>query len=178
MRVSLTAPSHQLARRVPAGADRHDIWRGARTVQLWLLNGPHLAHRIEAWAHSGAALGIEYRYPLLDRRILDFACGLPPDQLIRDGVGRYLMRGAMSALLPREVYSNRDKSEPARVASSLPLVGAALSSVAELLDTTTLSPNRVACVDLPRVRERARNWTDKRGKLPPLRRALQFLDIK
>ncbi len=44
---------------------------GARRTQLRLLRGGHLSKRLEGWA-SGAARGIEYRYPLLDRRLLEW----------------------------------------------------------------------------------------------------------
>lgn len=32
---------------------------------------------MEGWAASGARPGIEYAHPLLDRRVLEFALGLP-----------------------------------------------------------------------------------------------------
>ena len=35
---------------------------------------------MEGWAATGACRGIEYRHPLLDRRILEFALSLPPAQ--------------------------------------------------------------------------------------------------
>ena len=50
-----------------------------RHAQLRLLRSGHLGERMEGWAASGARRGIEYRYPLLDRRLLEFALGLRGD---------------------------------------------------------------------------------------------------
>ena len=52
---------------------------------------------MEGWAASGARRGIEYRYPLLDRRLLELALGLPPGQFRRGRWGRWLMRHALGA---------------------------------------------------------------------------------
>ena len=56
---------------------------GVRRTQARLLRSGHLCQRIEGWAASGARHGIAYRYPLLDRRLLELALGLPPEQFRR-----------------------------------------------------------------------------------------------
>ena len=33
--------------------------------------------RLEAWAHAAAEAGVEYRFPLLDRRVMELCLGLP-----------------------------------------------------------------------------------------------------
>jgi asparagine synthase (glutamine-hydrolysing) len=76
--------------------------------------------RLEAWAASGARMGIEYRYPLLDRRVLDFCYAIPPTVFVRHGVTRWLMRTAMADLLPRDILERTSKSEPLRVAEAAP----------------------------------------------------------
>ena len=55
-----------------------------------------LSMRLEGWAARGAHYGLEYRYPLLDRRLLEFALGLPPEQFKRPAAARWLMRHALS----------------------------------------------------------------------------------
>ena len=89
-----------------------------RRTQLQLLQHGGLGMRIESWAASGARHGIEYRYPLLDRRMLEFALGLPPDQFRRGRWTRWLMRhalsspgseGAAGAPLPAEICWNPSK---------------------------------------------------------------------
>ena len=56
----------------------------------------------------------EYRYPLLDRRVLEFALGLPPEQYRRGRWSRWLMRHALRAVLPPEVCRHLSKDDPAR----------------------------------------------------------------
>ncbi|MCY4602422.1 MAG: asparagine synthase-related protein, partial [Acidobacteria bacterium] len=86
---------------------------GVRRVQLWLLERGHLSERMEVWAASGECRGIEYRHPLLDRRVLEFALALPPEQFRRGRWSRWLMRRALDPVLPPEVCWNTDKAEPA-----------------------------------------------------------------
>ena len=102
---------------------------GTRRTQLRLLRGGGVSERMEGWAASGAARGIEYRYPLLDRRVLEFALGLPHEQLRHGKLGRWLMRRAFDPVLPPEVCWNPSKADPARVeamedafAEALPMV--------------------------------------------------------
>ena len=52
----------------PAAAGRGKI--GLRNDQLERMRDGGVTRRIEGWAASGVRRGIEYRYPLLDRRIV------------------------------------------------------------------------------------------------------------
>ncbi len=52
---------------------------------------------------------IEPRAPFLDYRVVDFAFTLPPEYLIRDGWHKWILRRAMSGLLPAEVLWRRKK---------------------------------------------------------------------
>jgi len=56
----------------------------------------------------------EKRYPYLDRDFLEFICAVPPDQLIRPGQRRSLMRRALAGYVPQEVLSRRRKGHVAR----------------------------------------------------------------
>jgi asparagine synthase (glutamine-hydrolysing) len=53
---------------------------------------------------------IEYRYPFLDQRLLEFLISIPATQLIRPGERRSLMRRSLSSLLPPEVASRKTKA--------------------------------------------------------------------
>jgi asparagine synthase (glutamine-hydrolysing) len=64
---------------------------------------------------SAAALGVELRHPLCDRRIVEFGLGLPEDQRWRGPRTKWVMREAMKPLLPRalgERYTKAEFSEP------------------------------------------------------------------
>ncbi len=99
-----------------------------RDEQLGLLRQGHLPNRTESWANAGRADGIEYRYPLLDKRIVEFALGLPPECYRRQGSQRFLFRQAVSGLIPEHIRWNNYKREPQRVGRLLELLEAALQA--------------------------------------------------
>ena len=77
---------------------------GPHGEQLELFNHGHLLDRIESWAASARRDAIEYRYPLLDKRIVEFALGIPEEIFQpRNGYSRFLFRSAVADILPREV---------------------------------------------------------------------------
>lgn len=114
-----------LAMRGPSLRERPEVrenqWR-------WLNNG-HLTKRIEAWAVNGARQGLLYSYPLLDRRILEFCLGTPPEQFVQQGEKRSLMRRAVEGILPAAVQWNRYKMEKA----AFPILGRRLLSALPVL---------------------------------------------
>lgn len=124
---------------------------GVRPFQLFLLGRGGLSQRIEGWAESAARRGIEYRYPLLDRRVLRFALGLPPEQYRRGRWSRWMMRNALDPVLPRQVCWNPDKRDPVRSEALRTAEAEALAMVRRLLDARDAPPSRSVCVDLPRV---------------------------
>lgn len=65
-----------------------------------LLTLGHLNMRMETWAAWSSQFGFQYRYPLLDRRILEFILGMPRHLFIADGQSRYLARMAVKDLVP------------------------------------------------------------------------------
>ncbi|RJF83635.1 hypothetical protein D3877_03020 [Azospirillum cavernae] len=80
--------------------------------RLRLLNGPVLTRRPEHWALTGARTGIAAAFPLLDRRVIEFALSLPSALFLRDGVSRRLYRDAMIGILPDKILKNSTKHTP------------------------------------------------------------------
>ena len=151
---------------------------GARRTQLWLLRDGHLSEHMEGWAASGARRGIEYRYPLLDRRLLEFVLGLPPEQFRHGKRGRWLMHRAFDPVLP-EVFWNPVKTDPARVEALIDAFAEALPTVRRELTARAAPPPRARYVDMPRLLERLdadRFRADP--QLAPVLNALQFLDFQ
>lgn len=64
---------------------------------------------VEGWGLSGIPFGIEYRYPLLDKRLLEFCLALPSEQFLQQGMGRSLFRRAMRGILPDEIRLRQSK---------------------------------------------------------------------
>lgn len=52
----------------------------------------------------------EYRFPFLDRDLVEFALSLPPEQLVTPGRRRYLMRRALKGIVPDAVLERRRKA--------------------------------------------------------------------
>ena len=147
-----------------------------RREQLWQLRHGHLAERIEGWAASAAGRGIEYRYPLLDRRLLEFALGLPPDRFRRGEWNRWLMRHGLRTMLPPEVCWNRSKRDPAR---SEPLIDAYCAALPEIRQRMAAHPPaRTDYVDMPALRQYLACPEQFRARPGRVMRALHFLDFQ
>ena len=151
---------------------------GIRRTQLWDLQSGGLAQRMEGWAASGARHGIQYRYPLLDRRLLEFALSLPPEQFKRPGTNRWLIRHALAPILPLEVRESTSKTDPVRFQAVREAYFNALPVVLQRLEQRGQPPARAPYIDMPRLLERLRTgpfvvWTH----MPPVQTALQFLDF-
>lgn len=80
---------------------------------IYILTDGSVTARTDAWAQAGAASGIRYRYPLLDRRVIDFALGAPSEIWARrEGQSRWLLRRALAGLLPDAVRLGNHKQDP------------------------------------------------------------------
>jgi asparagine synthase (glutamine-hydrolysing) len=67
------------------------------------LNSPSLME-VLAWIEAcGAGQGVEVRFPFFDVKLVELCLSLPPDQKIRRGWTRYVMRRAMEGVLPPEI---------------------------------------------------------------------------
>lgn len=58
---------------------------------------------------------LEYRYPLLDRDLIDFLFCIPREQLFRPGHKRSLMRRALAPVIPTIVLERRRKAYQLRM---------------------------------------------------------------
>ena len=148
---------------------------GVRSGQLAALRTGQLAQRMEGWTASGAPRGIEYRYPLLDRRLLEFALGLPPEQFRRGEERRLLMRNAMRTVLPPEVCWHRSKLDPARNDAMVDAFCAALPAIRAQL--AARPPRRARYVDMLILGKCLEDPAEFRARPGPVMRALGFLDF-
>ncbi len=78
-------------------------------VQARLLNGGHLSFRMARFAAIGARYGMAFRFPLLNRRVVEFALGMPPAWHVHAGWKRRLFRESMEGVLPPEVQWRHTK---------------------------------------------------------------------
>ncbi|WP_158822475.1 asparagine synthetase B [Granulicella sp. S156] len=53
---------------------------------------------------------LEYRYPFLDKQLVDYLFSIPREQLVRPGRRRSLMRRALAGIVPTEILERRRKA--------------------------------------------------------------------
>ena len=93
--------------------DKLEFHAGAHNEQKALFKSGHIVQRIEAWAASAHGKKMEYVYPLLDRRIVEFALGVPEDLYRwREGHERFFFRSAISDFLPKHIAWESKNGEP------------------------------------------------------------------
>ncbi len=126
---------------------------GVRTNQLALLANGHLTERIEGWATEAPQYQLDYRYPLLDRRVVEFSLGLPPQMFFQHGWKRYLYRQAVTGILPPQVQWCKTKNDPARYADHQAVTRALHDQIVCPLLADLLADGRdFHCLDAARVR--------------------------
>lgn len=137
-----------------------------RGMQLNILRDGEFQRMMEDAAAYAAVGQVAMRFPLLDRRLLEFAFRLPPDYYMRDGKDRWLFRRAVSRLLPGVEFAPKQcpiMDEALRVAfvEALPLLRAALGEHDGPLE-------RSQYVDMPRLHERLQNEASRHAQRPSL----------
>lgn len=70
---------------------------------------------MESWASGAFKSRIEYSYPLLDKRVVEFVLGVPAIHFVHNQTGRYLFRKAMEGIIPNEILWEPKKAEQNRV---------------------------------------------------------------
>jgi asparagine synthase (glutamine-hydrolysing) len=75
-------------------------------------NGRTWWHILETLPHLTPSNRVryEYRYPYLDRDLVEYLFQVPREQLIRPGVRRSLMRRALKGIVPEEILQRRRKA--------------------------------------------------------------------
>ena len=148
---------------------------GVRRTQLFILLNGRIGESLDQLSARGVRRGIEYRYPLLDRRLLEFALGLPPGQFRRVGHDRWLMRYALRHILPPEVCWNRSKDDPARSEPLRDAIAEAAPAVRRQIAGS--APSRSPYVDMPALLECLdADWLRAAPRFGLLLAALHFLD--
>jgi asparagine synthase (glutamine-hydrolysing) len=71
-----------------------------REVHIRRLCGADLVSALEGWTINGWSEQVEYRHPMLDRRLIEFVMGIPGSLLCHHGHMCWLVREAMKDVLP------------------------------------------------------------------------------
>jgi asparagine synthase (glutamine-hydrolysing) len=81
-----------------------------RGAQERILKSSYLISTFEKIAHYAAAAGVEARHPFMDKRLIEFCLGLPPQQSLSKGWSRFIMRRAMKGLVPDSIRKRTEKA--------------------------------------------------------------------
>ena len=82
---------------------------------LNLLKNHHIPARMDTWSLYSEKYGFEYKYPLLDKEVLDFWFSLPVRFTYENLDSRLLYREVMKGILTESIRTRRDKSETLRI---------------------------------------------------------------
>ena len=93
----------------PTGPGHADSDVARRLTNGWLSH----ANEFDERAMSSASL--EPRDPFDDRRIVEFALGIPEDQRRRGDLTKFVLRNAVRGLIPESVAARRDKADYAHL---------------------------------------------------------------
>ncbi|GEM_PF-946128 len=84
---------------------------GYKQLMYNLIGFYHIPDRIDSWLIYGEKYGFEYRYPLLDKDLLEFWFSIPTKYMIMGFEDRVLYREALKGILTESVRKRNDKGE-------------------------------------------------------------------
>ncbi len=84
---------------------------GRKQFMFNLIKLYHLPDRMDAWSINAEKIGIEYRYPLLDKELLEFWFSIPIEYTYRGFEKRILYREAMKGILTESIRLRTEKNE-------------------------------------------------------------------
>jgi len=100
------------------GAFSPDPGLGAKARLRHLITKPSIAYHAANSNLGAASYGVEYRYPLLDIRLLEYCLALPVRMHRKNGINRFISREAMEGVVPDRIRFGIPKSIP-NIPSSL-----------------------------------------------------------
>jgi len=86
--------------------------KSRRDFHLSFVNSYHIADRTEKWAINGYRHGIEYRYPLLDKRIIEYMIQVPSEALVEKPYYRIIINRLCRRIISEELTRQISKQEP------------------------------------------------------------------
>lgn len=116
----------------------------------------HLAMRMETWAAWAAPYRLQYRYPLTDRRLLEFLMSIPPEALFPDDRPRGLALAVLEGVIPKDVTKHDAANEMFRMQAR----AASWQLTAERVEDGMLSQD-CPWFDMNRLRNAALNPADQ-----------------
>ncbi len=80
----------------------YDVWQES-------MYGVHIPHLVHYDDRNAMAYSIEGRMPFLDHRIAEFVARIRPDDFLKKGMRKYILRESCRQYIPDKVYNRKDK---------------------------------------------------------------------
>ena len=151
-----------------------DSYTNDKVARCQLLRWSANVARIESWAADGALNGIRYAYPLLDRRIVEFALSLPGNVFVSPSWKRLFFRQAMEPVLPHNVCWETVKSDPARANPLKDCLRQSYVTIGQNLGQYGCNSPKAQYLDMPRLIQDL-GVVETRSRLGRLISTMEFL---
>lgn len=115
-------------------------WRSRREMHLRYFYEYHIPERTEECSILGYRSGVEYRYPLIDKRIIEFILKVPSRLLYNQGYNRVLIREISEGLIPDEARWHVSKNDPVRVQALHELLDKVCEQLMDEVDDFKINP--------------------------------------
>jgi asparagine synthase (glutamine-hydrolysing) len=147
-------------RSIPDGLAFADLTRRESVLEA---TSGEAVRALEQVDRSAAWFGLEERHPFHDRRLIEFALAVPPDQLWRGGYPKSLMRRAFRDLLPPAVRGRRGRPDYSHLVAQALAAHEAAGFFTHLIvaDCGWIDP---ACVTAARAAVRVAGLTSAAGR--------------
>lgn len=89
---------------------KHPPPRTERENHYRLLMGNIHSSMFDLLDPAGGAFSVDLRFPFFDKRLIEFCLALPAHQKLSQGWGRWVMRNAMTGILPKALQWRLDKA--------------------------------------------------------------------
>lgn len=96
-------------------AKRPYVRQNGRTLHAHYLNLGMLPYSLEMINRLASAFSVEVRFPFCDRELVEYSLAVPPQMKLKEGWSRYIMRRAMTGVLPEKVQWRGGKISLAKV---------------------------------------------------------------
>ena len=91
----------------------NNVWKKRKNLKNYhyhQITSGLIQKSLEDWDARSAAFSIETRHPFFDKRMVELCYALPPEQKLKNGWDRVIMRRAMENILPYKIQWRRTKS--------------------------------------------------------------------
>lgn len=130
---------------------------------------PFVSTRTEECTLMAATYGIDYRWPLLDVRLIQTFLSIPTAEKYHRGIGRYLHKRAIAGVVPEKIVKQQSKYMGERIAQSIPK---------QITLNQDLHPALERVVNTPKLLAQEKRLLDCMKNNPAALHDVQFMPIR